>query len=92
MYNYKLSTEAEEDLDRIFYYGIGQFGAIQAIKYYDMLFECFKKIAKNPLMFPIVEKYQNIDRYCVCGVDTIFFKISNQQNIDNITIVGRQDF
>jgi toxin ParE1/3/4 len=91
MYNYKLSFEAEEGIIRIFEYGLGQFGILQAAKYYDMLFECFNKIASNPFMFPVVLNYKNAERFCVCGVDTIYFNINNL-NIEIITIIGRQDF
>jgi toxin ParE1/3/4 len=90
MYNYKLSFEAEEGIIRIFEYGLGQFGILQAAKYYDMLFECFNKIASNPFMFPVVLNYKNAERFCVCGVDTIYYNI-NDLNIEIITIIGRQD-
>ena len=91
MYKYHLSFEAEEDIVRIFEYGLGRFGLQQANKYYDMLFECFYKIASNPLMFPVVTKYRDVDRFCVCGVDTIYFNIKGDE-IEIITIIGRQDF
>lgn len=90
MYNQKLSFEAEEGIIRIFEYGLGQFGILQAAKYYDMLFECFNKIASNPFMFPVVLNYKNAERFCVCGVDTIYYNI-NDLNIEIITIIGRQD-
>ena len=91
MYNYKLSLEAEEDIIRIFEYGVHQFGIDQANKYYEMLFACFEKIASNPFMFPEVTKYNNVERYCVCGVDTIFYVIANNE-VEIITIVGRQNY
>ncbi len=91
MYNYKLSFEAEEGIIRIFEYGLGQFGVLQAAKYYDMLYECFAKIASNPFMFPVVLNYKNAERYCVCGVDTIYYNI-NELDVEIITIIGRQDF
>ncbi len=91
MYQYKLSIEAEGDIVRIFEYGLGQFGVLQAVKYYDMLFECFNKIASNPLMFPVNTHYRMIDRYCVCGVDTIYYNITGIK-IEIVTIIGRQDF
>lgn len=91
MYKYKLSIDAEEDIIRIFEYGLGQFGVLQASKYYDMLYACFEKITSNPFMFPMVVNYKNTDRYCVCGVDTIYYKI-NGLDIEIITIIGRQDF
>lgn len=91
MYNYKLSFEAEEGIIRIFEYGLSQFGVLQAAKYYDMLYECFDKIASNPFMFPIVLNYKNAERYCVCGVDSIYYNI-NELDIEIITIIGRQDY
>jgi toxin ParE1/3/4 len=91
MYKYKLSNEAEEDIVRIFEYGLNRFGLQQANTYYDMLFECFSKIASNPFLFPVVLNYRDVQRYCVCGVDTIYYNI-NGDVIEIITIIGRQDY
>lgn len=91
MYRYKLNIQAEEDLTRIFKYGLNRFGLMQADKYYEMLFECFSKIASNPLLFPKGNHYKKDYRYCVCGVDTIFYKI-NADIIEIMAIIGRQDF
>lgn len=85
MYKYK------EDIVRIFEYVLNRFGMLQAIKYYDMMFECFNKIASNPLLFSVVVKYENADRFCVCGVDTIYYSIQNDEVVI-FTIIGRQDF
>ena len=91
MYDYDLSEQAKEDLLRIYEYGIGQFGLDQADKYFDMMHVCFNKIASNPFMFPANSNYRKIDRYCVCGVDTVYYNI-NGNEIEIITIIGRQDF
>jgi toxin ParE1/3/4 len=91
MYKYKLSFEAEEDVIRIFEYGLGKFGLIQANTYYDMLFECFNKIASNPFLFPVVIRYKDVERYCVCGVDTIYYNIIGDE-VEIIAIIGRQDY
>ncbi len=91
MYKYILSFEAEEDIIRIFEFGLGRFGLNQANKYYDMLFECFNKIASNPYMFPETIKNKTSYRFCVCGVDTIYFKINNNE-IKIIAIIGKQDY
>ena len=91
MFRYSLNVEAEEDLTRIFEYGISRFGIIQAYKYYDMIFDCFSKIASNPFLFPNAIQYREGYRYCVCGVDTIFYKI-NADEIKVMAIIGRQDF
>lgn len=92
MFIYKLSIEAERDVTRIYEYGYYKFGIIQADKYYEILFECFTKIAANPYMFPSVDHVKIGLRYSVCGVDTIYFKINQNNTIEIITIIGRQDF
>lgn len=91
MFRYKLNIQAEEDLTRIFEYGIGRLGILQANKYYDMLFDCFSKIASNPYLFPDAIRFRQGYRYCVCGVDTIFYKI-NCDTIEIMAIIGRQNF
>ena len=92
MYSYRLSFEAEKDIIRIYEYGFYKFGMAQADNYYDDLFESFNKIAVNPFMFPTAEHIKTGLRYCVYGVDTIYFKIEQNNSIAIITIIGRQDF
>lgn len=91
MFSYKLNIQVEADLTRIFKYGIERFGLLQANKYYDMLFECFSKIALNPYLFPDAIRFRQGYKYCVCGVDTIFYKI-NTDEIEIMAIIGKQDF
>ena len=91
MYNFHLTREAKEDLWRIYEFGIYKFGIQQAEKYFNMLHDCFDKITSNPFMFPETIKNKNRYRYCVCGVDTIYYKINNDE-IEIITIIGRQDY
>lgn len=88
MFRYKLNVEAEEDLIRIFEYGISRFGISQANKYYDMLFDCFLKIASNPFLFPEAFRFREGYRFCVCGVDTIFYRI-NADEVGIMAIIGR---
>lgn len=92
MYSYALSSEAKEDLRRIYYYGIGKFGIDQADKYFNMIHDCFDKIASNPFLFPSADHIKKDFRYCVCGDDTIYYKINNDGIVAIITIIGRQDF
>lgn len=91
MYNYELNEKAKEDLLRIYEYGIAKFGLNQADKYFDSIHDCFDKIASNPLMFPMAIRYRTAYRYCVCGVDPIFFKM-NAHTIEIMAIIGRQNF
>ena len=92
MYSYCLSSDAKEDLRRIYYYGIGKFGIDQADNYFNMLHNCFARIEENPFLFPPAEHIKKGYRYCVCGVDTIYYQINTNERVEIITIIGRQDF
>ena len=90
MANYKLSNVAKEDLIRIHHYGVKKFGEAQADKYFDSFFEYFEIIAKHPFSFESVDFIKTGYRRCVCGTDSIYYKINND-SVDIMTIIGRQD-
>ncbi len=90
MIKYKLSNEAKNDLIRIHRYGVKKFGMTQADKYFDSFFEYFDIIAKKPYSFESVEYIKEGYRRCVCGSDSIYYKINNNV-VDIMAIVGRQD-
>lgn len=90
MADYKLSNEAKADLIRIHQYGIQKFGETQADKYFDSFFENFELIAERPFSFESVDHLKKGYRRCVCGADSIFFKINNDV-IEIMAVVGRQD-
>jgi toxin ParE1/3/4 len=92
MYSYILTQDVENDLERIHDYGVAKFGMRQADKYYEMLFECFDKIASNPFMFPVSEHLNRNYRYCVCESDTIYYKILSNNLVEILLIIGRQNF
>lgn len=92
MYSYFLTCEAKEDLWRIYEFGVNRFGETQADNYLMMLHDCFGKIAANPTLFPKAAFIKEDIRYCVCGVDTIYYRIRNKNKIEIITLIGRQDF
>lgn len=92
MSSYVLTKDAEDDLDRIHEFGVYKFGMKQADKYYETFFEYFESIASNPLMYPTSVHLKKGYRYCVCGVDTIFYKIISDDLVEIVTIIGRQDF
>ena len=88
--NYVLSKEADEDLIRIHEFGVYKFGETQADKYFLAFFEQFKVIVKNPYLYPSVD-YLNVGiRRCVCGVDSIYYRV-NGKTVEIITLIGRQD-
>ena len=90
MAKYKLSNVAKEDLIRIHHYGVHRFGINQADKYVESFFDYFEIIAKNPEAFEAVDFIKSGYKRCVCGVDSIFFKSTNEE-VEIMTIIGRQD-
>jgi toxin ParE1/3/4 len=90
MAKYKLSNVAKDDLIRIHRYGIKRFGIIQADKYFESFFEYFDIIAQNPYSFESVDFIKDGYRRCVCGSDSIFYRII-EDTVEIMTIVGRQD-
>lgn len=76
---------------RIYHYGVKQFGTSQADKYFELFFEHFEKISKRPLSYESVDYIKVGYRRCICGADSIYFKIALDGVIEIMTIVGRQD-
>lgn len=90
MSKYRLSNAAKEDLIRIHHYGIENFGMTQADKYFDVFFNYFELIAQRPFSFESVDHIKKGYRRCVCGVDSIYYKINNDI-VEIMAIIGRQD-
>jgi toxin ParE1/3/4 len=90
MANYRLSNQAKSDLIRIHQYGIQKFGMKQADKYFETLFDYFDLIAKSPYSFESVDFIKPGYRRCVCGSDSIYYRIQNE-TVEIMTIIGRQD-
>ena len=90
MSRYRLTIEAKEDLIRIHHYGLEKFGMTQADKYFDSFFQCFDIISQRPFAFESVDYIKRGYRRCVCGSDSIFYRINNDI-VEIMAIVGRQD-
>tara|TARA_R110002167_G_scaffold247534_1_gene453152 strand:- start:3538 stop:3825 length:288 start_codon:yes stop_codon:yes gene_type:complete len=90
MTKYKLSNEAKDDLIRIHRYGVKKFGMTQADKYFDSFFQYFDIIAESPYSFESVEFIKEGYRRCVCGSDSIYYKV-NDNLVEIMAIVGKQD-
>ncbi len=90
MTNYKLSNVAKEDLIRIHHYGVKKIGMVQADKYFDSSFEYFDLIAQRPFSFESVDFTKTGYRRCVCGSDSIYFKVNNDI-VEIMAVIGRQD-
>lgn len=90
MAKYRLSNEAKNDLIRIHNYGVKKFGMTQADKYFESFFEYFDIISKRPFSFESVDNIKKDYRRCVCGIDSIYYKINNNV-VEIMAIVGRQN-
>lgn len=90
MANYRLSNAAKEDLIRIHHYGVKRFGMRQADKYFNDFFDCFDMIAQQPYSFESVAHIKKGYGRCVCGIDSIYFRITDD-TVEIMAIIGRQD-
>ncbi len=90
MAKYRLSNEAKNDLIRIHHYGVKKFGMKQADSYFEAFFDCFDRIAELPYSFEAGDYIKKDYRRYVCGVDSIFFKVTKNR-VDIMAIIGRQD-
>ena len=90
MAKYKLSNVAQEDLIRIHHYGVKRFRMSQADKYFDSFFKYFDIIAQQPFSFESVDFIMTGYRRCVCGSDSIYYKVNNDL-VEIMAIIGKQD-
>lgn len=90
MAEYRLSNAAKADLIRIHHYGVQRFGMAQADKYFNSFFQYFDIIAQRPYSFESVDFVKEGYRRCVCGSDSIYFRIENGI-VEIMAIMGRQD-
>ncbi len=90
MAKYKLTNEAKNDLIRLHHFGVEKFGMPQSDKYFESFFEYFDIIAERPFSFESVDYIKTGYRRCICGVDSIYYKI-NENIVEIMAIVGRQD-
>ena len=90
MANYKISNTAKEDLIRIHQYGVYRFGEKQADKHFNAFFDSFERIAKNPFAYEGVDHIKKGYRRCICGVDSIYFRLKNDV-VEIMTIIGKQE-
>ena len=91
MVDYRISESAKEDLIRIHHYGVKTFGLAQADKYFNSLFKHFESIASNPLAFEAVDHIRIGYRRSICGVDSIYYRISDE-TVEIMAILGKQNW
>ncbi len=91
MGSYRLNENAKLDLKRIYLHGLHVYGEAQADKYFNEFFEKFEQIAEQPLIYPTVDEIYLGYRRSVCGVDNIYYRISSDNLVEIMAILGQQD-
>jgi toxin ParE1/3/4 len=90
MFNYLLSTNAKDDLKRIYAYGLAEFGEHQADKYFYDFFKAFDKITASHYIYQSVDHIRAGYHRCTCGSDSIYYRI-NGTTVEIMAILGGQD-
>jgi toxin ParE1/3/4 len=88
---YKLAKAVRYDLQRIYDYGLDNWGEAAADTYYNALFDRFEEIASRPLFYPAVEHIRQGYRRSVCGVDSIYYRVDDDGIVEIMAVLGSQD-
>ncbi len=88
--NYKLSKEADEDLDHLFDYGINQFGLKKALSYVEGMKQRFSELTENPLLWQAVDSIRAGYRRSVYESHSIYYRVDVGE-IVIVRILGRQN-
>lgn len=90
MASYRLSSRADEDLSRLYAYGIRHYGLARADRYYDGLITRFEELAENPHLWQAVDHIRPGYRRSVYGRHSIYYRI-DPDAIVIVRILGRED-
>ena len=90
MAGYRLSPNAEEDLERIWFYGLETWGLDAANAYVEGLYRQFELISDQPLSYQSVDDIRAGYRRSVFKSDSIFFRV-NGDDVEIMAIIGQQD-
>jgi toxin ParE1/3/4 len=90
MGTYKLTSDAKDDLRRIYNHGLKKWGEAQADKYYNDFFDRFEQLAKQPCLYQPVDYIRKGYRRNVCGVDSIYYRIEDN-TFEIMNILRNQD-
>jgi len=86
---YRVSLDAEQDVTRLYLYGLKRYGEAQADRYFNGLYQQFERIADHPLLYP-VDNVRERYRRCPYRSDVIYYRIVGDA-VEITAILGRQD-
>ena len=90
MGSYRVSKNAEDDLYRIWLYGLEKWGVAEADRYIEALYRRFSELAEQPFLYPAVDDIREGYRRSVCGCDSIFYRIDGE-DVEIMAVIGQQD-
>ena len=90
MGSYRLTSDAKEDLWRIYHWGVRKYGETAADQYYSAFFDRFEQIAQQPYLYKSADDIRLGYRQSTCGVDTIYYRIAGDF-VEIMNILGRQN-
>jgi len=89
MANYRISPNAEADLERIWFYGLEHWGVKAADRYHSAFFDHFEELAAQPLLHAISDIREGYRR-SICGKDSVFYRVDGE-TVEIMAIIGQQD-
>lgn len=91
MARYRLSRQADQDIDNIFSFGVERFGIDQATKYLLDLHDHFELLAESPEVWPnITVQKQTFQRSVYTSTHSIYYQ-NNGNHILIVRVLGQQD-
>jgi toxin ParE1/3/4 len=87
---YKLTKAADEDYERIFEFGIDQFGLAQALDYQNGMKQRFEQLARRPNRYQAVDHIRQGYRRSVYHAHSIYYRI-DQDLVLIVRVLGREN-
>jgi toxin ParE1/3/4 len=90
MASYRLSPNAKDDLERIWFYGFEHWGVTEADRYIEAFYQRFAELAEQPLLYRAVDDIREGYRRSVCGRDSIYYRIDGE-DVEIMAVIGQQE-
>ena len=90
MAHYRLTKAADQDFERIFEFGIDQFGLAQALDYQNGMTQRFDQVAGQPNLYQAVDHIRQGYRRSVYKAHSIYYRIDDEFVLI-VRILGREN-
>ncbi len=90
MANCRINEAAEEDIARLYLYGVRRFGLTQADVYYEGLINRIEAIGENPSLYPAVNDLRPGYRRSIYGAHAIYFRTADGV-VEIMRVLGREN-